>query len=258
MGLPRYPHHPSGVPCPLPRRIGRVRLSIASPSVRPSPFCRRVGIHISTFEACSGFTRVTARRIAQPPKAAFVTRLRSGRLPDQTARQLPELSTIPWMDPSSTSDTRPRGALQNSRFMACLTLRLCPKQRLQLGVRCEDRPCIREMSVIACRRRSNPPIRVTVAEPCSARRIISAALECHSLQKKTKPSAIKAFGTLPAMIHCHYCGPSAAPNSISSAAMNRAMPDHLCRWRFVVISTFPSLPRKEGACCGFRRWCGGY
>jgi hypothetical protein len=116
VGLPRYPHHPSGVPCPLPRRIGRVRASIASPSVRPSPFCRRVGIRISTFEACSGFTRVTARRIAQPPKAAFVTRLRSGRLPDQTARQLPELSTIPWMDPSSTGDTRPRGALQISRL----------------------------------------------------------------------------------------------------------------------------------------------
>jgi hypothetical protein len=28
---------------------------------------RRVGIRIVTFEACSGFTRVTARRIAQPP-----------------------------------------------------------------------------------------------------------------------------------------------------------------------------------------------
>ena len=92
-GLPRCPHHPSGVPCPLPRRIERVHLSIASPSVRPFPFCRRVGIRISTFEACSGFTRVTARRIAQPPKAAFVTRLRSGRLPNQTARQLPEQST---------------------------------------------------------------------------------------------------------------------------------------------------------------------
>ena len=37
---------------------------------------RRVGIRIVTFEACSGFTHVTARRIAQPPKATFVTRLR--------------------------------------------------------------------------------------------------------------------------------------------------------------------------------------
>jgi hypothetical protein len=32
---------------------------------------RRVGIRIVTFEACSGFTRVTARRIAQPPKVTL-------------------------------------------------------------------------------------------------------------------------------------------------------------------------------------------
>ena len=92
----------------------RVPLSIASPLTRPSPLCRRVGIRISTFEACSGFTRATACRIAQPPKAAFVTRLRSGRLPDQTARQLPEQSTTLWVEPPSTGETRLRGALQNS------------------------------------------------------------------------------------------------------------------------------------------------
>mgnify|MGYP003541530896 CR=1 FL=1 len=65
----------SDVPCPLPRRIERVRVSIASPLMQPSPNGRRVGIRIVTFEACSGFTRVTARRIAQPPKATFVARL---------------------------------------------------------------------------------------------------------------------------------------------------------------------------------------
>ena len=37
-------------------------------SVLPSPLHRRVGIRIATFEACSGFTRVTARWLAQPPK----------------------------------------------------------------------------------------------------------------------------------------------------------------------------------------------
>jgi hypothetical protein len=42
-------------------------VSIASPLMQPSPNGRRVGIRIVTFEACSGFTRVTARRIAQPP-----------------------------------------------------------------------------------------------------------------------------------------------------------------------------------------------
>ena len=117
-GLPRCPLHPSGVPCPLPRRIERVHVSIASPSVRPSPFCRRVGIRISTFEACSGFTRVTARRIAQPPKAAFVTRLRSGRLPGQTARQLPGQSTIPWVEPTSTGETRLSGRTAKIKIFA--------------------------------------------------------------------------------------------------------------------------------------------
>src|SRR5205823_1967055 len=55
---------------------------------RPYPFLRRVGIRNFTFEACSGFTRVTAHWIAQPPRAAFVTRLRPARLPEQAARQL--------------------------------------------------------------------------------------------------------------------------------------------------------------------------
>ena len=85
-GSPDYPNHPSDVPCPLPRRIAWVRVSIASPRVQPSPIGRRVGIRIVTFEACSGFTRVTARRIAQPPKAVFVARLRPCRLPSRAAR----------------------------------------------------------------------------------------------------------------------------------------------------------------------------
>src|SRR5206468_8864350 len=76
-----------------------------------SPNGRRVGIRIVTFEACSGFTHVTARRIAQPPKATFVTRLRPFRLPGRAARQLPDQSTTLWVEPSSTGDPRPRGAL---------------------------------------------------------------------------------------------------------------------------------------------------
>jgi len=53
---PDYPNHLSDVPCPLPRRIKRVHVSIASPLVQPSPNGRRVGIRIVTFEACIGFT----------------------------------------------------------------------------------------------------------------------------------------------------------------------------------------------------------
>src|ERR1700680_2998800 len=108
---PDYPNHLSNVPCPLPRRIERVRVSIASPLTRPSPNGRRVCIRIVTFEACSGFTHVTARRIAQPPKATFVTRLQPFRLPGRAARQLPDQSTTLWVESSSTDDSRLRGAL---------------------------------------------------------------------------------------------------------------------------------------------------
>ena len=87
---------------PYPGGSRRVPVSIASPLTRPSPFPRRVGIRIFTFEACSGFTRVTARWIAQPPKAAFVTRLQPSQLPDQTARQLPDQSTTLRVEPSSS------------------------------------------------------------------------------------------------------------------------------------------------------------
>ena len=52
-----YPGGSSGCACRLLPRI-----------TQPSPNGRRVGIRIVTFEACSGFTHVTARRIAQPPK----------------------------------------------------------------------------------------------------------------------------------------------------------------------------------------------
>src|SRR6266536_1151332 len=47
----------SDVPCPLPRRIERVRVSIASPLVQPSPNGRRVGIRIVTFEMLWGERR---------------------------------------------------------------------------------------------------------------------------------------------------------------------------------------------------------
>jgi hypothetical protein len=56
---------------PASTRIERVRMSIASPLTRPSPNGRRFGIRIVAFEACSGFTHVTARRIAQPPTGSY-------------------------------------------------------------------------------------------------------------------------------------------------------------------------------------------
>jgi len=72
-----------------------------------------------TFEGCSGFARVTAPRIAQPPKVTFVTRLQSRQLPSETARQLPDLSTIIRVEPSSTDDSRLQGALPTTVVRRC-------------------------------------------------------------------------------------------------------------------------------------------
>ena len=88
--------------------------SRSTPTNRPKAgsVCRAPwAIHTFTFEACSGFTHVTAHWIAQPPKAAFVTRLRASRLPDRAARQLPDQSTTLWVEPTSTGVARLRGAL---------------------------------------------------------------------------------------------------------------------------------------------------
>src|SRR6202790_4420297 len=118
-GLPRLPEPPFRRAVPTPRRIERVRVSIASPLIQPSPNGRRVGIRIVTFEACSGFTRVTARRIAQPPKVTFVTGLQPSQLPSQAARQLPDQSTTIRVDSSSTDDSRLRGARPTTDSRTC-------------------------------------------------------------------------------------------------------------------------------------------
>ena len=57
-------------------------------SARPSPVARRVGIHVITFEACSGFTRVTAYKVAHPPFVGFIAKLRPNRFPGSDARKL--------------------------------------------------------------------------------------------------------------------------------------------------------------------------
>ena len=91
--LPRLPVMPSqrAVPTTPANRNGCFCRLLPHPA-RPSPLLRRVSICDFTFEACSGFSHVTARWIAQPPKAAFVTRLQPARLPGQAARQLTDLT----------------------------------------------------------------------------------------------------------------------------------------------------------------------
>jgi hypothetical protein len=99
--------------------IARVTLPACGahyPGGSPLSHFGRVGIRIMDFEACSGFTRVTARWIARPPEAAFVTRLWPVQLPVQAARQLPDQSTSLWAEPSSAGDTRVRGASKRTQF----------------------------------------------------------------------------------------------------------------------------------------------
>ncbi len=135
MGLPRLPASPfrravpttpadrDGCMCRLlprsrglPRYVGGSasapllsRPAQASLTLRPAGLLNPLLCHS---------TRSRAEPWAASPKAAFVTRLRPSRLPDQTARQLPEQSTTLWVEPSSTGDPRHRGALHKSRPLA--------------------------------------------------------------------------------------------------------------------------------------------
>jgi hypothetical protein len=69
--------------------------------VLPSPISGRVGVHITTFEACSSFTRVTACKVAHPPYVGFIARLRPGRFPGSGARKLPSSTNnlLGWVLP---------------------------------------------------------------------------------------------------------------------------------------------------------------
>jgi hypothetical protein len=84
-------------------------------TVLPPPSSGRVGVHDFPFEACSGFTHVTARRFARPPNAAFVAGLQPGRLPDQTARQLPGQPTIARVGLAPTRCSRHSGRTRGPR-----------------------------------------------------------------------------------------------------------------------------------------------
>src|SRR4051812_21154245 len=69
----------------------------------------------AALEACSGFTRITARRIARPPEAAFVTRLRPAWSPGQAARQPPEQPTTLRVEPYLHWWRAPSGCTERSR-----------------------------------------------------------------------------------------------------------------------------------------------
>src|SRR5262245_51093382 len=113
---PDYSHHLSNVPCLLPRwtetgahvgcfpiRLGLPRTAVGSASTsslsRPAQASRAL-------RPAGSLSR---------PMATFVTRLRPGRLPSRTARQLPDQPTILWVEPPSTGVTRLRGALLSKK-----------------------------------------------------------------------------------------------------------------------------------------------
>src|SRR6202011_1959553 len=96
-------HYPGG-----PNRC----LSVSSPFARPSPVNGRAGIHSFTFEACSGFTRVTACRVARPPYGGLLSRASSpASSPAKPLGSYHVLPTTTWVDPPSTDDLRRWGAL---------------------------------------------------------------------------------------------------------------------------------------------------
>jgi hypothetical protein len=76
-------------------------LSISSLSVLPSPVNGRVGIRDFTFEACSGFTHVTACRIARPPNGGLY----------------PEASTRPVAQPTRSVATMPTDIYMGGFFL---------------------------------------------------------------------------------------------------------------------------------------------
>ena len=94
-GLPRLRDPLSRRAVPLtPMDRSRCVCRLLPRTVLPSPCFGRVGVHDFPFEACSGFTHVTARRFAPLSRTTFVAGLRYGQLPNRTARQLPGQPTI--------------------------------------------------------------------------------------------------------------------------------------------------------------------
>ena len=90
-------------------------VSVSSLSARPSPVNRRVGIHDFTFEACSSFTRVTACKIARPPKGGLYPEA-STRSVTRPSRSVATMLTDNYIGGSSFHwRSAPLGRTVNSR-----------------------------------------------------------------------------------------------------------------------------------------------
>src|SRR4051812_13169146 len=93
------------MPCPLPRRTRRVRASVASPSARPSPKLRRVGVRDFTFEMLWGgrwrdVTIVAGSNAMERPMAQQLDDLSRSLTPleqDSTIIAVIEMSQASWL-----------------------------------------------------------------------------------------------------------------------------------------------------------------
>ena len=114
-GLPRLPVSLSlrAVPTTPADRNGCIRRLLPR-STRPSPNLRRVGVHIFTFEACSGFTRVRPARSLNRPRRPLSQGFGPAGYPTRPPVSYQIKPTTVWVDPSSTGVTRRRGALRNA------------------------------------------------------------------------------------------------------------------------------------------------
>ena len=114
-GLPRLPVSPSlrAVPTTPTDRNGCIRRLLPR-STWPSPNLRRVGVHIFTFEACSGFTRVRPARSLNRPGRPLSQGFGPAGYPTRPPVSYQIKPTTVWVDPSSTGVTRRRGTLKFS------------------------------------------------------------------------------------------------------------------------------------------------
>ena len=117
-GLPRLPVSPSlrAVPTTPADRNGCIRRLLPH-STRPSPNLRRVGVHIFTFEACSGFTRVRPARSLNRPGRPLSQGFGPAGYPTRPPVSYQIKPTTVWVDPSSTGVTRRRGAPRYSGYL---------------------------------------------------------------------------------------------------------------------------------------------
>jgi len=76
---------PEAVPTPLPRWDPWPASLVLGQRLRPSPGNRRVGSHVTFFEACSAFTLVSACMFAKSPKATLYTGGSDGFVSSTTA-----------------------------------------------------------------------------------------------------------------------------------------------------------------------------